>query len=123
MSSSQTVPHVVSKDHTAYTFRGKEPKKTDCEDGDSMIFQNGSDYLPQDTASYSEGYNLALIAMWVSKVKSWLKQLLASCHEGPGTLGGQYRWQTDWQHFERFSSEYFGFPLSVSFHIHLIIHH
>jgi len=95
---------------------------SDCEDGDSMILQNVSDYLSQDKALYSEVYNLTLINMRTSKAKSWLRQLLASCHEGPGTLQGQYMWQTDW-HCERFSSEYFGFPLSVLFHIHSIIHH
>jgi hypothetical protein len=111
------------------TFSGAtSPKRLfDCEDENSRILQNISDYLPHDTASRPACHNLTLITMWTSQAKPWLRQLSASCHEGPGILQGQHMWQTNW-HCVKSSSEYFGFPLSVSFQqcstfIHSFFHH
>jgi hypothetical protein len=94
----------------------------DCEDGDSTILQNDSNYLSQDTASHPEGHSLTLITMRTSQAKPRPKELSPSCHESPGTLQGHYMWHTNW-HCERLSSEHFGLPLSVSFHVHSVIHY
>jgi hypothetical protein len=42
----------------------------------------------------------------------------ASHRGGPGSIPGQSMWDLWWTkwHWDRFFSEYFGFPLSISFH-------
>ena len=48
----------------------------------------------------------------------WLRRLVAGLSGGPASILGQSMWDLWWTkwHRDRFFSEYFGFPLSISFH-------
>jgi hypothetical protein len=47
-----------------------------------------------------------------------MAQLPASDRGGPGSIPGQSMWDLWWTkwHWDRFFPDYFGFPLSISFH-------
>jgi hypothetical protein len=54
-----------------------------------------------------------------SRAVPWLRRLVAASHRGgPGSIPGQSIWDLWWTkwHWDRIFPEFFGFPLSMSFH-------
>ena len=49
----------------------------------------------------------------------WIRRLVADSHRGgPGSIPSQSMWDLWWKkwHWDKFFPEYFGFPMSISFH-------
>jgi hypothetical protein len=130
------IPYFIQNKHVPHTInsasppegqrrpRGARPTVWDClqvvlpEDGSRMSSRKFLFYFWIDRWLKSRKAAI-LIVIHHRWAVPWLRRLVAGLSPGrPGSHPNQSMWDlwwTEW-YWDRFSSEFFGFPLSVSFH-------